>query len=125
MDNRREGLSFIFGLLAGTIIGASVAIVLAPQSGEETREIIKDRASDYKQKAAALAAEYKEKMAALASDFKDEANEFVVKGKDYYKKACCRKAAQDADAADAADVSIEPLDISNTPAPALNAELNF
>jgi len=36
--------SFVGGLLAGSIIGAVVALVLAPQSGEETRKLLKDKA---------------------------------------------------------------------------------
>ena len=32
------------GLLMGGILGALVALVLAPQSGEETRKLLKDKA---------------------------------------------------------------------------------
>lgn len=75
MENRKEGLSFVFGVLVGTLVGASVAIILAPQSGERTREVLRDRAS-----------EYKERAADLASDLREEAEELLERGKTYYQK---------------------------------------
>lgn len=39
-------LSFIGGLLSGALVGAAVAILLAPQSGAETRRIINDKAQE-------------------------------------------------------------------------------
>jgi gas vesicle protein len=35
--------SFVSGLLMGGIIGAAVALLMAPQSGEETRKLIRER----------------------------------------------------------------------------------
>lgn len=44
---RRFGLAeFSLGLLIGLALGAVGGIILAPQSGEETREQLADRASD-------------------------------------------------------------------------------
>jgi gas vesicle protein len=34
------------GLLAGAVIGGVVALLFAPQSGKETRQMIKDKAVD-------------------------------------------------------------------------------
>jgi gas vesicle protein len=39
-------LSFFGGLLSGGIVGAAVAILLAPHSGAESRRIISDKAQD-------------------------------------------------------------------------------
>jgi len=75
MENRKEGLSFVFGVLVGTLVGASVAIILAPQSGERTREVLRDRAL-----------EYKERAADLASDLREDAEELLERGKTYYQK---------------------------------------
>ena len=36
-------LGFLGGLLSGTIVGAAVVILLAPQSGTETRQRITDK----------------------------------------------------------------------------------
>lgn len=44
MRERNDYGSFMGGLLMGGIVGALVALVLAPQSGEETRKLMKDKA---------------------------------------------------------------------------------
>jgi gas vesicle protein len=44
MSEHNDCGSFMGGLLMGGIIGAIVALVLAPQSGEETRKLLKDKA---------------------------------------------------------------------------------
>lgn len=41
-----EVLSFLAGAVLGGAIGAGVALLFAPRSGEETRKIIKDKADD-------------------------------------------------------------------------------
>ncbi len=60
MSDRREGLGFVFGLLVGALVGASIAIVLAPASGEETRDVLKRSTSDLKSRAADFASDIKE-----------------------------------------------------------------
>jgi len=44
MSEHNDCGSFMGGLLMGAIIGAVAALVLAPQSGEETRKLLKDKA---------------------------------------------------------------------------------
>ncbi len=46
MSQRDECGSFMGGLLVGGILGALAALVLAPQSGEETRKLLKDKAHE-------------------------------------------------------------------------------
>lgn len=75
MENRKEGLSFVFGLMVGTLVGASVAIILAPQSGERTREVLRDRAL-----------EYKERAADFASELREDAHELLERSRNYYKQ---------------------------------------
>lgn len=41
-DNNDFG-SFLAGFMIGGLVGAAVALLLAPQSGEETRQVIKER----------------------------------------------------------------------------------
>ncbi|MDM8521682.1 YtxH domain-containing protein [Anaerolineales bacterium HSG6] len=40
--------SFFTGFLMGGVIGIVVALMMAPQSGEETRSILKDKGLEYK-----------------------------------------------------------------------------
>ncbi len=48
MRNNNEGGAFFAGLVIGGLVGAALSLLLAPQSGEETRAQIKDRSLEYK-----------------------------------------------------------------------------
>lgn len=82
MDNRKEGLGFVFGLLVGTLVGASLAVIFAPQSGERTREVLIDRAR-----------EAKERATDFATDLREDAEELLERGKSYYKKRSTPRAS--------------------------------
>jgi gas vesicle protein len=43
MSNQNSVLSFLAGLVTGSLVGVSLALLLAPQSGAETRGQIKDK----------------------------------------------------------------------------------
>jgi len=49
-DNNDFG-SFVAGVIVGGLVGAAVALLLAPQSGEETRTLIKDRSIELRDRA--------------------------------------------------------------------------
>jgi len=51
MAERDEFGAFLVGFIVGGLTGAVAALLLAPQSGEETREIIKERAIELRDKA--------------------------------------------------------------------------
>jgi len=42
-SDESSGRSFAVGLLLGALVGAGVALLFAPQSGEETRRLIRKR----------------------------------------------------------------------------------
>ena len=48
MSSSNEGGAFFAGLVIGGLVGAALALLLAPQSGEETRAVIRDRSLEYK-----------------------------------------------------------------------------
>jgi gas vesicle protein len=50
-DNSSDFGSFLAGFLIGGLVGAATALLLAPQSGEETRTVIKSRSIELKEKA--------------------------------------------------------------------------
>ena len=50
-DSDNEFGAFLSGFFIGGLVGAAVALLLAPQSGEETRTIIRDKSVEIKDKA--------------------------------------------------------------------------
>lgn len=57
MSDRDEFGAFLVGFVVGGLTGAITALLLAPQSGEETREVIKERAIELRDKATTTASE--------------------------------------------------------------------
>ncbi|MGA9399115.1 MAG: YtxH domain-containing protein [Anaerolineaceae bacterium] len=51
MSDRDDFGAFIVGFLVGGLTGAAVALLFAPQSGAETRALIRDKAIELKDKA--------------------------------------------------------------------------
>ncbi len=64
-DMKRDdniGLVALFSFLVGGLVGAGLALVLAPQSGKKTRRQIMEFAGDVKEQAAGYAERLKEKV---------------------------------------------------------------
>jgi gas vesicle protein len=51
MTDRSGGAEFFAGLVIGGLVGATLALLLAPQSGEETRAQIRDKSLEIKGRA--------------------------------------------------------------------------
>ena len=45
-----KGRDFLVGILLGSIVGAAIGLLLAPQSGEETRETLSEQARELSDK---------------------------------------------------------------------------
>ena len=81
-NNNNEFGAFISGFFRGGIIGAAVALILAPQSGEETRTIIREKGIELKDKAAGTAEETKTRVEKTAADARLKAEELAKQAKD-------------------------------------------
>jgi gas vesicle protein len=46
MSEESRGPGFLTGLLFGAVVGAAVAMVLAPQAGEDTRDLLRAKARE-------------------------------------------------------------------------------
>ena len=46
-----KGASFGIGIILGVFIGAAIALILAPQPGDKTREMLKTKADEWSAKA--------------------------------------------------------------------------
>jgi gas vesicle protein len=80
-DSRDSGFGFFSGLIIGGLIGAVAAIVLAPQSGEETRDYIRGRVHEAKNRAVDLAYDMKDRAAAVADDLRAQADQLSQLGR--------------------------------------------
>jgi gas vesicle protein len=56
-DQDNEFGAFLSGFIIGGLVGAAVSLLLAPQSGEETRTIIRDKSIELRDKATETAEE--------------------------------------------------------------------
>ncbi len=85
-DNNGDLGSFLAGFVIGGLIGAGVALLLAPQSGEETRDFIKDKSIELRDRAYETADEARVKAEQLAQQARDRAAEIQVGGKPVFGK---------------------------------------
>ena len=44
--NKDHAIGFGIGLLAGAVIGGAIALLYAPMTGKETRQLIRDKATE-------------------------------------------------------------------------------
>jgi gas vesicle protein len=85
MSGRDEFGAFLVGFLVGGLTGAIVALLFAPQSGEETRALIGERSIELRDRAV----ESGKQAATQAREYGDQAVESV-------KKTVSRKKPADA-----------------------------
>ncbi len=85
--------SVLLAFLLGGVVGAGMALLVAPQSGEETRRKIKELADDIKEKTNDYINEAKDKATAVADEsrgYYDEKKSLIKAaidaGKDAYEK---------------------------------------
>jgi gas vesicle protein len=89
-DNRDSGFGFLSGLIIGGLFGAVLAIVLAPQSGEETRDLIRGKAHEAKNKALDLAYDMKDRAATMADDLRAQADQLTQMSRQAYDSALAK-----------------------------------
>ena len=77
MSDRDEFGAFLIGFIVGGISGAVVALLFAPQSGEETRALIKDKSIELRDKAQVTAEEAIARAEAVAADARARADELA------------------------------------------------
>lgn len=78
-DNSNEFGAFMSGLLLGGIAGAITALLLAPQSGEETRKVIIDKSVEIKDKALETVEDARQRAEQAAEDARVAAQEYSEK----------------------------------------------
>ena len=113
MDNDRNssagGVGFLSGLVVGAFAGAVIALVLAPQSGEETRELIIGKAQEAKGKALDLASDLRDLANQLSEDLRKQADELAKKTRTAYEETAKRAGGAMHAAKNAAQSKIDDL----------------
>jgi gas vesicle protein len=84
-DNNNEFGAFMSGLLLGGIAGAITALLLAPQSGEETRKVIIEKSMEIKDKALETVDDARIRAEKTAEDARIAAQEYSQKLQDQAK----------------------------------------
>ncbi len=70
-DRGYSGAAIALGFILGGALGASLALLFAPESGRRTRERLRDMASDVR-----------DKTLDLSDEFRDKAEDMVERGKE-------------------------------------------
>lgn len=74
--------AFVAGILVGGLIGAATALLMAPQSGEETRTIIQEKSIELKDAATATAEDAIARAEAAAAEARAYADDLRVKAEE-------------------------------------------
>lgn len=77
MSDRDEFGAFLVGFVVGGLTGAVVALLFAPQSGEETRALIKDKSIELRDQASHTAEDLLARAEAAASEARTRAEELT------------------------------------------------
>jgi gas vesicle protein len=77
MSDRDEFGAFLVGFVVGGLTGAVVALLFAPQTGEETRALIKDKSIELRDKAQMTAEEAYARAEQAAKDARARAEELT------------------------------------------------
>lgn len=108
MSEKNDFGAFLVGFIVGGLTGAAVSLLFAPQSGEETRALIKDKAIELRDRAAETYDDARMKAEEAWTDAKEKAEEYAQLTKqrtqEFLKKG--EKAIEDVQ--DAAVDSIKP-----------------
>ena len=76
-DSCNAGVA-ILSFLTGTVIGAGIALLITPKTGEETREILADYGHEFKNKVSDIPDHLRER----THDATDQGHEMIGRGKD-------------------------------------------
>ena len=77
MADRDDFSAFLVGFLIGGLTGAVVSLLLAQQSGEETRTLIRDKAIEFGDKASETAEDVYARAEAAAAEARAKADELA------------------------------------------------
>ena len=83
MTKEENGITkgLLIGIFGGVAVGAIIALLFAPKSGEKLREEIKTKSRDFTDDTARYISNAQKKVSQLINDTKDKAENYVQNGK--------------------------------------------
>lgn len=87
MAGENEGTAFVAGFIIGGLVGAAVALIATPQSGEETRTQIRERGIELKTRAEDLSQQARERADAIIADARRRAEEILADAREQAEAA--------------------------------------
>lgn len=79
-DSRNDFGAFMSGFVIGGLVGAAVALLMAPQSGEETRTQIRDKGIELRDQVEATTDEARKRAESLAQEARTRAERLREQG---------------------------------------------
>ena len=80
-DKDKNGMSVMTAFIVGGLIGAGVALLMAPQSGEEMRKMIKEQAEDTRHRAEIAADDLAHQTKEKAEELRRQGKQLVERGR--------------------------------------------
>jgi len=114
---RQGGGGFLAGFVVGTLVGGALAMMLAPQTGEETRDVVFGKAREAANFAKDATGDFRERVSGVATDLQSNAADLYEKGRSAVENARTQMGAASEEAKAAADstrgnLSSQPADAS-------------
>jgi gas vesicle protein len=78
MSDETSGADFLAGFIVGGLVGAAAALLLAPQSGEETRALMREKGIDLQERSAEMTAEARKRAQDLQIQAQDRASSYAA-----------------------------------------------
>ena len=94
MAEKSYGGDFFAGLVIGALVGAAAALLLAPQSGEETRTLIQEKGIELQERSAEMSTEARRRAERYQAEARQKAEQVANQAK--AKTAELQKQAQSA-----------------------------
>lgn len=70
---------FLTGFVVGAALGGIIGLVLAPQSGEETRELLADKSKEICDKTNEAVSEIQDKAEGIVNDLQTKGDQLIAK----------------------------------------------
>jgi len=110
----KGGGGFFAGFVVGAIVGAALAMMLAPQTGEETRDIVFGKAREAANFAKDASGDLRDRVSNVASDLQANAAGFYQRGRSVVDSARSQMDAASDEARSAAETTRDELSAQAT-----------